>query len=247
MSFIPILESILRPTKRTIMNQLTNIMKKIAILAVLAILVSSCINRSAKRSFERYEVYGPYDAIIVPGVPFENGEWSEVMKMRVHWAVHLYQQGMAKNIIFSGSAVYSPYVEARIMALYAEQLGVDKANIYTEERAEHSSENLYYSYRIAKDNNLEKVALATDPFQGSYLRGFANKIKLHDIGFLPIVFDTLGTLDLTTPEIDPSTAHVADFEPITERENGLVRFQGTMGKYIKYEAEDDPKLKRKKK
>jgi uncharacterized SAM-binding protein YcdF (DUF218 family) len=228
------------------MNQLTNIMKKIAILAVLAILVSACMNRSASHSFERFAASGPYDAIIVPGVPFENGEWSEVMKMRVHWAVRLYNQGMAKNIIFSGSAVYSPYVEARIMALYAEQLGVDKANIYTEERAEHSSENLYYSYRIAKNNNMNKIALATDPFQGSYLRGFAKKIKLDDIGFLPIVFDTLGTMDLTTPTIDPTTAYVEDFQAITERENGLVRFQGTMGKYIEYEAEDDPKLKRKK-
>lgn len=228
------------------MNQLTNIMKKIAIAAVLAILVNSCMNRSARLSFERLEASAPYDAIIVPGVPFKNGEWSEVMKMRVHWAVHLYKRGRAKNIIFSGSAVYSPYVEARIMALYAEQLGVDKAHIYTEERAEHSSENLYYSYRIAKDNNLDKVALATDPFQGSFLKGFAKKIKLDEMGFLPIVFDTLGTLDLTTPTIDPITAYVQDFEAITARENTLVRFQGTMGKYIKYVPEDDPKLKRKK-
>lgn len=228
------------------MNQLTNIMKKIAIAAVLAILVNSCMNRSARLSFERLEASAPYDAIIVPGVPFKNRAWSEVMKMRVHWAVHLYKRGTAKNIIFSGSAVYSPYVEARIMALYAEQLGVDKAHIYTEERAEHSSENLYYSYRIAKDNNLDNVALATDPFQGSFLEGFAKKIKLDDMGFLPIVFDTLGTLDLTTPTIDPTTAYVEDFEAITVRENILVRFQGTMGKYIKYVPEDDPKLKRKK-
>ena len=228
------------------MNQLTNIMKKIAILGVLAIIVSSCINRSARRSFERYGVHGPYDAIIVPGVPFENDEWSEIMKMRVHWAVYLYNQGTTKNIIFSGSAVYSPYVEAKIMALYAEQLGVDTAHIYTEERAEHSSENLYYSYRIAKDNNLKKVALATDPFQGSFLRGFANKIKLHDIGFLPIVFDTLSKIDLITPAIDPSTAYVDDFKSITERENGFIRFQGTMGKFIEYEEGDDPKSKKNK-
>jgi len=228
------------------MNQLTNIMKKIAILAALAILVSACINRSASRSFERFKVSAPYDAIIVPGVPFKNGEWSEIMKMRVHWAVYLYKKGTTKNIIFSGSAVYSPYVESRIMALYAAQLGVDKAHIYTEERAEHSSENLYYSYRIAKDNNLNKIALATDPFQGAFLRGFAKKIKLDDIGFLPIVFDTLEIIDLTTPIIDPKTAYVDDFKSITVRESGFVRFQGTMGKYIKYEEEDDPKLKRKK-
>ncbi|BDS10748.1 YdcF family protein [Aureispira anguillae] len=227
------------------MDQLTNIMKKIAILGVFAILLTSCVSRSAERSFNRYAEQQPYDAIIVPGVPFEDGEWSNIMKMRVHWAVYLYKNNYTQNIIFSGSSVYSPYVEAKIMALYAEQLGVPKAHIYTEERAEHSSENLYYSYRVAKENGLQKVALATDPFQGSFLKGFARKIKL-DIGFLPVIFDKLKTLDTYTPKIDPSSAYVEDFVSITKRENALVRFQGTMGKHIQYEAEDNPKLKRKK-
>src|SRR5438067_574875 len=61
-----------------------------------------------------------FDAIIVPGVPFENGRWSQTMKSRVGWSYYLYRKGIAKNIIYSGAAVYSPYVEARIMALYGE-------------------------------------------------------------------------------------------------------------------------------
>lgn len=229
------------------MDKLTNMMKKIAILGICAILISACVSRSAERSFKRYVAHYPYDAIIVPGVPFENGEWSEIMKMRVHWSIYLYNKGYTKNIIFSGSSVYSPYVEAKIMALYAEQLGVAKDHIYTEERAEHSSENLYYSYRVAKENGFEKIALATDPFQGSFLRGFANKIKLDSIGFLPIVFKKLEEVEMITPEIDPSSAYVEDFVSITERENAAIRFQGTMGKYIQYMPEDDPKLKQKRK
>lgn len=229
------------------MDQLTNIMKKIAILAVLGILLTACVSQSAERSFERYAIHQPYDAIIVPGVPFDGTTWSEVMKMRVHWAVYLYQQKYTKTIIFSGSSVYSPYVEAKIMALYAEKLGVPQEHIYTEEKAEHSSENLYYSYKVARENQLAKVALATDPFQGSFLRGFAHKIKLDSLGFLPIVFDKLKTIDLYTPEIDPSSAYVEDFESVVERENAFVRFQGTMGKHIKFDPVDDPKNKGKRK
>lgn len=230
------------------MNDLVRFMKYVGIAGVSMILLSSCFGykSSAKRSFNRFSEQAPYDAIIVPGVPFENGEWSDIMKLRVYWAKHLYDQGITKNIVFSGSSVYSPYIESRIMALYAEQLGVPKENLFTEERAEHSSENLYYSYKIAKKEGLDKIALATDPFQGSFLRGFANKIMLHDIGFLPIQFDTLNKIDMVTPEIDPSWAFVEEFKSITERENALKRFQGTLGKYIQYEAGDDPKEKRKK-
>lgn len=228
------------------MNKILNLAKIIVVIGWAMILVSSCRSLDATRSVERYTVPQPYDAIIVPGVPFKDGTWSKVMKMRVHWAVHLYKTGMAKNIVFSGSSVYSPYIEARIMALYAQELGVEKAHIFTEERAEHSSENLYYSYRLAKDNGLEKIALATDPFQGSFLRGFARKIKLDSIGFLPVVFKKLEEIDLVTPEIDPSWAYVEDFISIVERETMAVRFRGTMGKFIEFAPEDDPTIRRKK-
>jgi uncharacterized SAM-binding protein YcdF (DUF218 family) len=227
------------------MDKLTKWMGRIALVGGVAMLLSSCLTLGAGKTYKRFVAHQPYDAIIVPGVPFENGTWSDVMKMRVHWAIHLYKKGMAKNIIFSGSAVYSPYVESKIMALYALELGVPKENIYTEEQAEHSSENLYYSYKIAKNNGMDKVALATDPFQGSFLRGFASKIMLDDLGFLPIVFDTLSRVDQSTPEIDPSSAFIHDFVAITEREDIGTRFMGTMGKFIKFEEGDDPKTKQK--
>lgn len=211
----------------------------------IIILLSSCISLGAKKKFKKYTAAAPYDAIIVPGVPFEDGYWSDIMKMRVHWSVYLYKKGLAKNIVFSGGAVYSPYVEARIMALYAEALGVDKVHIFTEERAEHSTENLYYSYRVAKEHGFSKIALATDPFQGSFLRGFAKKIKLDEMGFLPVIFKQLEEIDLVTPQIDPQWAYVDDFTSIVERENFATRFRGTMGKFIEFEPEDDPNLNKK--
>lgn len=227
------------------MKNLLYLMKYSSILGITAILISSCM--SPTKSFKLYADKQSYDAIIVPGVPFENGVWSDIMKIRVHWAVYLYKKGIAKNIVFSGSSVYSPYVESKIMALYAEELGVAQYNIFTEERAEHSSENLYYSYKIAQKNGFKKIALATDPFQGAFLKGFANKILLEDIGFLPIVFDTLKTLEMNTPIINPESAYISDFVSIVERENASKRFQGTMGKFIKYAPGDNPKDRQKNK
>ena len=47
----------------------------------------------------------PYDAVIVPGIPFHNMEWDWLMKMRVYWSVYLYNEGITKNIIFSVKSV----------------------------------------------------------------------------------------------------------------------------------------------
>lgn len=217
---------------------------RLASFGLLVVTTSSCLSIGSQRSYQRYAALKPYDAIIVPGVPFRDGVWSDVMKMRVHWAVQLYKEGMTKHIIFSGSSVYTPYIEARIMALYAQALGVPRENLFTEEQAEHSTENLYYSYRLAKDKGFTKIALATDPFQGSFLRGFANKIKLSDVAFLPIVYKKMPLKNLKTPTIDPTWAYVDNFVPIVERESKAKRLQGTLGKHIQYEPEDDPNNKK---
>src|SRR5690606_27635585 len=102
-------------------------------------------SRTARKTVEENKAFVPYDAIIVPGVPFDGENWSETMKMRVCWSKYLYDKGYAKNIIYSGSAVYTEYEEASIMALYAEELGIPKEHIFRDQRAEHSTENVYYS------------------------------------------------------------------------------------------------------
>src|SRR5689334_21890855 len=126
------------------------------ILSALIIFVStvlfSCRGMffSLQRCYEKNLALQPYDAIIVPGVPFEDSTWSYIMKGRVLWSVYLYQHGYTKNIIYSGSAVYSPYTEGKIMALYAEKLGVRPENIFVEPKAEHSTENVFYGGLIAR-------------------------------------------------------------------------------------------------
>lgn len=192
---------------------------------------------SNKRSYEKNLALQPYDAIIVPGIPFENGNWNYIMKGRVLWSVYLYQHGYAKNIIYSGSSVYSPYVEGKIMALYAEKLGVKPENIFVEPRAEHSTENVYYGCLIAKKNGFSKVALATDRFQARSLSDFLPKIKRKlnvDIKSLPMQEDLVQALSHDDPVIDYESAHVEGFVSIVDRQSPLKRFWGTMGKNINY-------------
>ena len=171
-----------------------------------------------------------YDIIIVPGVPLENGTWSRTMKARIYWSKYLYDKGIAKNIMYSGSAVYSPYCEGEVMALYAEAIGIPKEHIFSETKAEHSTENLYYGYYKSKKLGFKKIALATDPFQAKQLNSFAKRRLSERVTVIPMVFDTLKAMEpmMTDPKIDIQKAFQKDFVSITKRQSFWKRFKGTM-------------------
>ena len=223
--------------KRKIQNRSYLTIIGICLFAVI-LLLAGCsflakFYPSADKVYAQSMLHAPFDAIIVPGVPFEGESWATVMKLRVYYSLHLYKRGIAKNIIYSGSAVYTPYYEGRIMALYGAALGIPKEHIFEEIRAEHSTENLYYSYKLARKLGFKKIALATDPFQTNMIRRFRKKHKL-PIALLPLNFDTMRTYDKIEPKIDPSSAFDSNFVSIIERESFFKRLNGTRGKNIDF-------------
>jgi hypothetical protein len=175
-----------------------------------------------------------YDVVVVPGVPFENGQWSRTMKARVYWSKFLFDRGIAKNIMYSGSSVYSPYYEAEIMSLYAQAIGIPRENILTEIKAEHSTENIYYSYRKAKLLGFDRIALASDPFQTKLLRRYTRKKVSPNVKLIPMVMDSMKIMEsqMADPIIDPRNAINKDFISITERENFWKRWRGTRGQNV---------------
>ena len=179
-----------------------------------------------------------YDMIAVPGVPFTETGWDSTMKARVYWSKYLYDKGITKNIMYSGSSVYSPYYEGEIMALYAIAIGIPKENVFTETKAQHSTENLYYVYLKSKKLGFTDIALATDPFQAKQLKRFA-RVKINkNVGLIPIVFDTLKAIQpfMINPKIDYQKAFNSNFISIKSRESFWKRLRGTMGKNIDYTA-----------
>ena len=175
-----------------------------------------------------------YDAIIVPGVPFNDTSMSKILFGRIYWSYYLFSKGITKNIIYSGSAVYTPFVEAKIMSLYANELGVPSDRIFLETRAEHSIENVYYSYLIAKKMGFKKVALATDPVQSRMMKRPSKKLKIN-IDFIPFSFDFLDSLNIEDIQIPSEEAYIENFVSIEERESFIKRFMGTIGKHIKFD------------
>lgn len=208
------------------------------IVLALGLFMSSCMlfTPSAGKLYKRSLAQHPqYDAVIVPGVPFNEPKMDNVMLMRVTWAVHLFKKGYAKNLIMSGSSVYTPYVEGQIMKLYAVALGVPEDKIFVEDKAEHSTENVWYGYHLGKAKGFKTIALATDPFQTKMLYRFGKR-RTKEVAFLPVIFDTLRTLPHITPEIDHQSVKISNFVSLPERESWWKRFKGTRGKNINYKV-----------
>jgi uncharacterized SAM-binding protein YcdF (DUF218 family) len=209
----------------------------LAVLLVLSVIVSSCAftKRGEQRMYSRWAKNQIYDMIIVPGIEWHENDtlsWRDsIMKGRIYWAKFLYDKGIAKNIMFSGSAVYAPYYEAMIMAMYAEAMGVPKEHIFMELKAEHSIENLYYSYKKSKQLGFKTIALASDPFQTKQLRSFAHLRLSRDIGIIPLVEDSIRLIDMLKipPKIDYRKAFKENFVSIRQRESRWKRIKGTMG------------------
>lgn len=187
-----------------------------------------------KKAFQQAEQESPFDVVIVPGIPYVHGKESKVMKMRVLWAKHLYDQGITRNIIFSGSSVYTPYAEGIIMKSMADSLGIPSINTFPETEAEHSTENLYYGWKLAKEKGFKKIGLATDPFQSLMLNRF-RKRNFPEVQPIPIVFDLLDLSGKQLPEVNIKEAHNDGFVSIKERETFCQRMRGTLGKKVERE------------
>jgi len=197
---------------------------------VLGALSCSYSAKATRQLLQKAESSGPFDVIIVPGVPFENGKWNRTMKGRIYWSKYLFDKGIAKNIMYSGSAVYTAYCEAEIMAMYAKAIGIPAKNIYTETKAEHSTENAYYGYKKAQQLGFEHIALASDPFQTKLLRRYVRKKVNSEMSFIPMVIDTMKVIEpaMIDPDIKYQEAFKPNFISIKERESFWKRLKGTL-------------------
>jgi hypothetical protein len=204
-------------------------------LALGLVLTHCTFTHYAKKSFARAQKEKPYDVVIVPGVPYEGDKTTSVMKMRLFWSKLLYDSGITRNIIFSGSSVYSPYVEGVVMKIMCDSLGVPPDHSFSETRAEHSTENAYYSWKMAREMGFRKIALATDPFQAGMLRSFIRKY-CPGMRSVPIIFNTMNIDEKKLPEINAAPAYVEHFVPITVRESFWKRMRGTLGLKVKKEV-----------
>ncbi len=169
------------------------------------------------KSYARHIKKAPFDAIIVPGYPYKSsGRDTMLVNFRLYWAKELYDKGLAKNIIFSGAAVHTPYIEGTVMKIMADSLGIPSNHTFSETEALHSIGNAHLGKKMAKKLGFKKVAVATDPYQFTYMTA----LMWFSAPGVPVLSFPMGsdTKYITPlPAINDSAAFVAKFVPLNER------------------------------
>ncbi len=128
-----------------------------------AMLLSVVLAGCAGHLEVRKPVDKPFDAVIVPGCPtLSNGSLSQCLQRRAVWAALLWERGQAQHFITSGSAVYTPFVEAEALAVAMTAMGVPADRIYLEPHALHTEENVYNSLRIARKKGWAQLGIASE-------------------------------------------------------------------------------------
>jgi len=182
--------------------------------------MNSCgiINRAATNSRSSNLLLAPYDVIIVPGVPYDSNGVSQIYKARMLWAKWLFDRRVAKNIIFSGSAVHTPYIEGKAMKIMADSMGIPPEHTFVESRAEHSTENIDFGIQVARQYGFKKIAVATDPFQSRFIRRFMEACKMN-IALIPFPLQMMPLYyKRKLPKINAQQAYVKNFVPLEKRE-----------------------------
>lgn len=181
---------------------------------------------------------GAYDAVIVPGFPYQPNGNHLITKYRMLWAKLLFEKGIARNVIFSGAAVSTPYVEALVMKKMATEMGIPAANIFAELKAEHSRENIFHSMQLARDLGFSKVAVATDPVQMMFLKAYVRE-EFPALKWLPIIFENCDK-EATLPCIDGEDVLDHNYQHVRERKSKAVIKSHSRGMHLYREKFDQP-------
>lgn len=192
----------------------------IGLPAIVIFLIAIWIKLNTAATYNTNIAKAPFDAIIVPGIPYDTALKSKAVilfKSRMMWSKYLYEKGYAKNIIYSGAAVHTPYQEGAVMKMIAEAWGIPAQNTFVEGNALHSIENVIYGLQLADSLGFKHVAVATDPFQSLLLQKQTKQEKIY-IALLPMSMKLIQFYSqVTLPKIDAERALVKNFVPLKYR------------------------------
>jgi len=125
-------------------------------IALLAI----AINRAAISNHNTAATH--FDTIIVLGYPANpDGTPSPDQRERVLEGVREYKAGVAPAIIMTGGAAHNQFVEAHVMAAFAETQGVPASAILEEGQAENTIQNVFYSAKIMHEHNWRSAEMVS--------------------------------------------------------------------------------------
>ena len=108
-------------------------------------------------------VQNNFDVILVLGTPMKaDGSISALARSRVLEAVRQYRAQVAPRLLLSGGAAHNRFVEAEVMARFAESQGVPPSAIVIEGQSLNTIQNAYYSYRIMQAHDWQSALIVSN-------------------------------------------------------------------------------------
>lgn len=105
------------------------------------------------------------DAALVLGTKVEGDEPSLALRVRVDYAIWLYEEGFVEQIIFTGGKTDGASLsEAEVSKTYAMEMGIPEEAIVLEDSSQVTRENMMFTKDLATQLGLEDFLLVSDPF-----------------------------------------------------------------------------------
>jgi len=106
-----------------------------------------------------------FDTIIVLGYPANpDGTPSPEQRTRVLEGIREYHAGVAPRLIMTGGPAHNHFVEAHVMAQFAESQGVPASGILEEGQAQNTIQNIFYSARIMHAHGWSSAEIVSSPY-----------------------------------------------------------------------------------
>lgn len=123
------------------------------------------------------------DCIVVfAGGVGESGKAGQGYEERVKYAVELYRKGYARNLVFSSGYAYA-FKEPLVMKALALSLGVPEQDIFLEEEAANTYQNVVLTSRILESRNWASAIFVSSPYN---MRRVALTVKKNASGIKAI-------------------------------------------------------------
>lgn len=105
------------------------------------------------------------DAALVLGTKVEGDQPSLALRVRIDYAIWLYEEGFVKQIVFTGGKTDGASLsEAEVSKAYAMEMGIPESAIVVEDTSQVTRENMMYTKDLAAQLGLENFLLVSDPF-----------------------------------------------------------------------------------
>lgn len=106
----------------------------------------------------------PRDAALVLGAALWDNQPSPALRERLQMALSLYHKGQVQWIICSGGVGDDGISEAEGMKRYLMEQGVPPKDLLLEEESTNTKENLQYSKKLLKPNDIQNIYLVTHDY-----------------------------------------------------------------------------------